>query len=96
VGTADVQLTTEQERLLRKADANAGQVFVHPETMAVLSRKAAKALVRLGMLSVGVGGLGNGWHAVTEHGRAWLAAHPKRDPAVELLRDVFTTRTPTN
>jgi len=66
-------------QLLREAAANDGTIFVGDWSCA-LERKTARALVRAGMLSCGHP-RGSGWHAVTKHGREWLAANPDEETA---------------
>lgn len=64
-------LTTAQAHLLREAAENGGEIYVggwgDPAT-----RKAAKSLVRGGMLSCGTPH-GRDYHRVTPHGTQWLA-----------------------
>jgi hypothetical protein len=60
-----------QELLLREAADNGGVIRIS-EWRPAHERKAANALVRIGMLSCG-NLRGYGWHHVTEHGRQWLA-----------------------
>ncbi|HEU5107122.1 MAG TPA: hypothetical protein VFT95_00955 [Micromonosporaceae bacterium] len=73
---ATIDLPPAQADLLRFAAANDGCIHVGGH-MPPAERKAADALVRRGMLTIGSGLYGASRRDVTVNGRAWLAAHPE-------------------